>query len=225
LVLVLGSEIKKRNLQGLHPNPIIGVNYFASEKLCNGKVRIRERGGHPVWIPTMDNIIKALLLAATLLLSNIALGSSDYRLGTGDEIRIQVYEENDLSMSLLLDEAGTFNYPYLGTLVAKGKTIVGLKKEITDGLLLDILVNPSVNVSIISYRDFYIGGEVKRSGGYSFQPGLTVKQAITLAGGVTEWASSSKIEILREGAKSPETANNNTLVRPGDTVTILEGLF
>ena len=128
-------------------------------------------------------------------------------------------------MNLKLDEAGTFNYPYLGTLMAKGKTILGLKQEITEGLLQDILVNPSVNISIVSYRDFYIGGEVKRSGGYPYQPGLTVKQAITLAGGVTEWASSSKYEILREGAQKPLIADNNTLVRPGDTITILEGLF
>ena len=160
-----------------------------------------------------------------MLLSFQVGADSDYRLGPGDEISIQVYQEDDLSMNLLLDEAGTFNYPYLGTLVAKGKTIVALKREITDGLLEDILVNPSVNVAIVSYRDFYIGGEVKRSGGYPYQPGLTVKQAITLAGGRTEWASSTKFEILREGANEPEPANNNTAVRPGDTVTILEGLF
>lgn len=160
-----------------------------------------------------------------LLTPLICSASNNYRLGAGDEIRIQVYDEADLSMTLQLDETGTFDYPYLGTLQALGKTIKQLQTEITDGLLQDILVNPSVNVSIVTYRQFYIGGEVKRSGGYPYQPGLTVKQAITLAGGVTEWASSSKFEILREGARQPESADNNTLVRPGDTVTILEGLF
>jgi polysaccharide biosynthesis/export protein VpsN len=96
---------------------------------------------------------------------------------------------------------------------------------VTNGLLQDVLVNPNVSVSIVKYRDFYIGGEVKKSGAYPYQPGLTVKQAITLAGGVTEWASSSKYEILREGGSVPDSASNNTYVRPGDTVTILEGLF
>ena len=148
-----------------------------------------------------------------------------YQLGAGDEIRIQVYGEDDLSMTLRLDETGTFNYPYLGALTAKRKTVKQLKDEITAGLLQDILINPSINVSIITYRDFYIGGEVKRTGGYPFQPGLTVKQAITLAGGVTEWASSSKYEILREGSTQPESASNSTPIFPGDTVTILEGLF
>lgn len=158
-------------------------------------------------------------------LSLAAQADSNYTLGPGDKIRIQVYLEDDLSMELTLDETGTFDYPYLGAITAKGKTARQLKDELTRGLLQDILVNPSVNVSIESYRQFYIGGEVKQSGGYPYQPGLTVKQAITLAGGVTEWASSSKYEILREGARNPITADSNTIVRPGDTVTVLEGLF
>ena len=167
----------------------------------------------------------SLLLLPLLLVSITSKADNTYRLGPGDEIKIQVYDESDLSMSLRLDQSGTFDYPYLGTLSAKGKTLNQLKTEITNGLLQDILVNPSVNVSVVTYRDFYIGGEVKSSGGYPYQPGLTVKQAITLAGGLTEWASSSKFEILREGSNRPESANNGTLVYPGDTITILEGLF
>jgi polysaccharide biosynthesis/export protein VpsN len=154
-----------------------------------------------------------------------ALADTDYRLDAGDEIRIQVHEEDDLSMTLRLGESGSFNYPYLGLLNANDKTLAELKNELTRGLLKDILVKPSVNVSIVAYRNFYIGGEVKRSGGYPYQPGLNVRQAITLAGGVTEWASSSKFEILREGSSQPESATNKTNVRHGDTVTVLEGIF
>ena len=164
-----------------------------------------------------------LLLLALFPLQLLA--NTEYKLGAGDEIRIQVYEENDLSMTLRLDQTGSFDYPYLGTIRAIGKTTRQLKDELTAGLLQDILINPSVNVSIVAYRHFYIGGEVKRSGGFPYQPGLTVQQAITLAGGVTEWASSTKFEILREGASKPVPADNSTLVRPGDTVTILEGIF
>lgn len=175
----------------------------------------------------MNNSILSIriVVSALFLLPCIALADSEYRLGPGDEISIRVYEEGDLSMTLKLDETCTFDYPYLGTMTAKGKTVKRLRDEITKGLLQDILINPSVNVSIIVYRDFYIDGEVKKPGGYPYQPGLTIKQAITLAGGATEWASSSKYEILREGRNNSESANNNTPVKPGDTVTILEGLF
>lgn len=165
------------------------------------------------------------LLIALLVCFEAPANTNDYQLGAGDEIRIQVYQENDLSMVLRLDESGTFDYPYLGTVTAKNRSLDQLKQTLTEGLLEDILVNPSVSVSIVKYRDFYIGGEVKNSGSYPYQPGLTIKQAISLAGGITEWASSSKYEILREGSILVESAGNNTTVRPGDTVTILEGLF
>ena len=74
-------------------------------------------------------------------------------------------------------------------------------------------------------RLFYIGGEVKAPGGYPYNPGLTIQQAITVAGGPTEWASKNKFQILREGARDPIDADNATVVRPGDTVTVLEGIF
>ena len=48
---------------------------------------------------------------------------------------------------------------------------------------------------------------------------------MTIAGGPTEWASSTKFEILREGSDEPVQADRKTQVRPGDTVTILEGIF
>jgi len=126
----------------------------------------------------------ALLIALSIPLHAHA-DNNDYILGAGDEIRIQVYQEDDLSMVLKLDESGTFDYPYLGTVTAKNRTLGQLQNTVTNGLLQDVLVNPNVSVSIVRYRDFYIGGEVKKSGAYPYQPGLTVKQAITLAGGVT----------------------------------------
>lgn len=177
---------------------------------------------------TLTRLARALWIALLISLFipvQATANTNDYQLGAGDEIRIQVYQEADLSMVLRLDESGTFDYPYIGTVTAKKRSLEQLKQTITEGLLQDVLVNPNVSVSIIKYRDFYIGGEVKSSGSYPYQPGLTIKQAVNLAGGVTEWASSSKYEILREGSDLVESAGNNTAVRPGDTVTILEGLF
>ncbi len=164
-------------------------------------------------------------LVSLMMASQIYAADQDYRLAAGDEIEIIVYQEDDLSMKVLLNESGVINYPYLGTIAATGKTVGELEAELTEGLLQDILVQPSVHVSIVSYRNFFIGGEVKRPGAYSYQPGLTVKQAISVAGGLTEWASSSKFEILREGTRQARAADEGTLIRPGDTVTVKEGLF
>lgn len=174
----------------------------------------------------MHNYYRLVLLLTLALQCGSGMAEPySYRLGPGDEIQIQVYDEADLSMRLRVDESGTFNYPYLGTVTAYGRTVIELQKRLISGLLEDVLVKPDVNVSITAYRNFYIGGEVKKPGGYPYQPGLTILQAMTVAGGPTEWASSSKFRILKEGASEAVTANKKTMVRPGDTVTILEGIF
>jgi len=168
----------------------------------------------------------AILISVVMLsFSTKAASEPDYRLSAGDEITIQVYQEDDLSLKVRLDETGTITYPYLGTIQATGQTVGQLKTYITEGLLGDILIKPSVNITVSGYRNYYIGGEVKSPGGYAYKPGLTVRQAITVAGGLSEWGSESKVEILREGTRNPLQGNQDSLVRPGDTITIKQGLF
>lgn len=73
---------------------------------------------------------------------------------------------------------------------------------------------------------FFINGEVKQSGGYPYKPGMTVNQAIALAGGLTERASKEKIFIYREGNKSQAlNANLSSRVNAGDTITIEQRFF
>ena len=114
----------------------------------------------------MNNYYRLVLLLTLALQCPAGIAEFyEYRLGPGDEIQIQVYDENDLSMRLRVDESGAFNYPYIGTVTANGRTVVELENRLIAGLLEDVLVKPNVNVSITSYRNFYIGGEVKKPGG------------------------------------------------------------
>lgn len=159
-------------------------------------------------------------------LANIRL--SDYPLGVGDKIRITVFGEEDLSMEVQLSDAGTISYPFLGEITVLGRTIGGLAERITEGLSDGYLVSPSVSVTVLEYRPFYIHGEVEDPGGYPYQPGLTLQQAVALAGGFTERASRSKFLLLKEGAtdESEEiTIRLTSPVGPGDTVTIEESFF
>lgn len=153
------------------------------------------------------------------------IDDADYTLNTGDTIQITVHQEDDLSMQVMLNKAGQFSYPYLGLITASNKTTAQLAKELEDGLRGDYLIYPSVSVSIVEYRNFYVGGEVRTPGGYAYQPGLTIKQAIVIAGGETEWASSSRYRIQRENSSNSDRANEDTPVYPGDTVTVEAGLF
>jgi len=165
------------------------------------------------------------LIALCISSALTAQEEQSYRLNTGDTIRVEVYREEDLSLSILLNKSGQFNYPYLGLINAQSKTTDQLANEIENKLLGDYLINPDVNVIIEKYRDFYVGGEVRSPGGYPYQPGITVKQAIVIAGGPTEWASSSRYRIQREGSTDSARANNETVIKPGDTLSIGASLF
>lgn len=150
---------------------------------------------------------------------------SNYRLGVGDQISIEVFNEEDLSAEVTLSDAGTISYPFLGEIQALGITIGELSQLITQQLADGYLINPSVNVKVIGYREFYINGQVERPGAYPFQPGLTLQRAIALAGGLTERASRTKQFILRDGQESRKKVKADVKIMPGDVITINESFF
>ena len=84
-----------------------------------------------------------------------------------------------------------------------------------------------MSVSIVEYRPFFIDGEVKRPGGYPYQPGLTVNKAAALAGGYTERAARDKIVIVRESSNQTRelTVTVSDMIQPGDIITINQRFF
>ena len=154
---------------------------------------------------------------------------SDYRLGSGDSIKISVYEEPELALEVRLSDAATISYPFLGEIQVLGLTVGQLEEKIISGLKGDYLVNPNVTVSVAEYRQFYIHGEVKSPGGFSYLPGLTLRKAIALAGGFTERASRSKMYLIRDGvAHGTDLGRQISLdeeLSPGDIVTIEQSFF
>lgn len=168
-------------------------------------------------------LIPALAWSATTQNTN-----TDYTLSSGDVISITVFSEDDLSLeSIKLDESGSFSYPFIGQVKAEGLTASQLQQKITKALTGDYLVKPRVSVTILEYRQFYISGEVKQPDGYPFQPGLTIRRAIALAGGLTERASERRMTIIRESdaSKTPKYVDMEDLVMPGDSITIDQGFF
>ena len=153
---------------------------------------------------------------------------SRYRLATGDVISINVYGEDDLKKEKVrLTDAGTLSYPVLGEIQVRGKTVGELEKLLTDGLRGSYLVNPRVSVTIDEYRPYFINGQVGNNGSFPYQPGLTVRKAVSIAGGFKERASMSKIFIVRDGdaTNTPVRADLNTQVHPGDIITVGESFF
>lgn len=153
--------------------------------------------------------------------------ANGYRLGAGDILTIRVYGEDDMTREKQrLPDSGVLSFPF-GDVCALGLTVSDLETRITEGLRGDYLVNPRVSVSIEEYRPFFIYGQVEKPGGYAFQSGLNVRKAVSIAGGFKERASQSKIYVVREGdaGNAANKVDLNSLVWPGDTVTVEESFF
>jgi protein involved in polysaccharide export with SLBB domain len=89
------------------------------------------------------------------------------------------------------------------------------------------LVDPKVSVTILEYRRFYVRGAVEKPGGFPFEPGMTLQKAVSLAEGFTDRASRSKFYIASDNDETdePRLATLNTVIQPGDIITIEESFF
>ena len=149
----------------------------------------------------------------------------DYKLGPGDTVSVEVFGEPDLTVNVKLPQNGRLSYPFLGAVPASGLTPKQLEVKIQEGLAGDYLVDPKVTVTISEYRPVFVNGQVKTPGSFPFQPGLTVRKAVSLAGGLTERASDKRISLIAEGAAKKRDVDLDEEVGPGDIVTVEESFF
>ncbi len=173
------------------------------------------------------NVCFFLLLLSFLTFFTQAQETSQYKLGADDVISVNVFDEPDLSIKeIRISSAGTIAMPLIGQVVVKGKTVSEAEKLIHSLYINDYLKKPNIAIAIIEYRQFYVNGEVRKPGGYSYRDGMTVERAITLAGGFTERASKSSIFLVSEGEDSqPNSVNLGSPVKPGDVITVNESFF
>lgn len=151
-----------------------------------------------------------------------------YTLNSGDSIRIYVYGEPDLTFeSLPIGQNGRIAYPFLGELAVAGKTAAELQQVLTEGLKPDYLVDPRISVSIVRYRPFFVNGEVRNPGGVDFQPGLTLRKAISLAGGFTERANKKQMLLISDADNSlkEQKVGLDYRIKPGDIITVQDTFF
>ena len=150
-----------------------------------------------------------------------------YQLDAGDRLRIQVFGQEGLTNSYIVDAAGNVSITLIGSVPARGLTTVDLARRIADRLRNGYIRNPHVSVEVEAYRPFFILGEVNAPGQYPYVPNMTVEAAVAIAGGFAPRASKSDILIGRSyngetmrGAVPPDFP-----LRPGDTITVRERWF
>jgi protein involved in polysaccharide export with SLBB domain len=152
---------------------------------------------------------------------------AEYTLGAGDKLEVTVFGHTDLSGTFDVDGAGQISLPLIGQIVVLGMTAGQAEKVIRERLTPDYLKNPRVSLQVLNYRPFYIIGEVKQPGSYPYVNGLTVIQAVALAGGFTYRAKEKKIVVQRasDAARQKRQVRQTDAVLPGDIIEVPERYF
>lgn len=155
--------------------------------------------------------VLVFFLASLPATSWAARGSApddEYRIGKSDVLEINVWKEEDLTKTVRVRKDGKISLPLIDDVQASGRTPVELKKTIQRGLS-EYIENPTVTVIVQSQasRRYYIIGEVAQTGEFELIKDLTVMQAITKAGGFTEWADKDDILLLRRDSGNKKRIN------------------
>ena len=153
--------------------------------------------------------------------------STGYRVGAGDRLNIRVAGESDLTGEYVVDPTGLLSMPYVNSVAVAGMTTEEIERLIIARLQDGYLRDPKVSVQAVNLRPFYIMGEVTAGGSFPYQGGLTVQQAIAVAGGYGPRADQSDVLLTRRNAKGTLTHRVpvTTQIYPGDIVFVRERWF
>jgi len=193
-------------------------------------------------------LIKSIVFRSTLCLILVIFASSvmaetknssgsvpaSYLIGPGDVLKISVWKEEGLQQEVLVRPDGGITFPLVGEVKAGGLTAKALSDELV-GKLKKYIPHPSVTVSVMKSvsNKIYVIGKVNRPGEFIATGYMDVLQALTMAGGLTPYAESDEIKIIRRtktGTKmklfdydeviSGERLDMNIILKAGDTVVV-----
>lgn len=156
-----------------------------------------------------------------------APNTSEMKLEAGDKIHVRVYGEDNLTGDYQVSTGGYVALPLAGSVKAAGLTPPELETTLEARFSKKALHNPKVTVDVMTFRPFYVLGEVQKPGQYPYQAGLNVLSAIAIAGGATYRASTSEVLIQRAGTGTLQKFSQSPMiaVMPGDLVRVPESIF
>ena len=151
----------------------------------------------------------------------------EYRLGSGDKVRVITFGETTLSGEFFIGGSGKVSMPLVGEIPALGLTAREFQLAVETALQDGYLKEPRVSIEVLTYRPFYILGEVSNPGTYPYTNGLTAVNAVATAGGYTYRANTKRVFVKRADSSKEEEfpLDSNTPVAPGDTIRIAERFF
>jgi protein involved in polysaccharide export with SLBB domain len=156
-----------------------------------------------------------------------ARADSGYHLAAGDKIRVTTFDEPSLTGEFTIDSTGKVDLPLIGSTSILGMTGGEAQSFITTKLKQGYLKNPQVSIEILSYRPFFILGEVNKPGSYPYTDDLTVMNAIATAGGFTYRAQQKRVYIKHPDQSTEQVLQltPQAMVKPGDTIRVGERYF
>jgi polysaccharide export outer membrane protein len=153
-----------------------------------------------------------------------AAARGPYTLDTGDVLRVMVYGGKDISTTYKVNDAGRIDFPLVGAISVRGRTTGQAASAIAAALANGYMRDPNVTVEVDQYRPFYIQGQVKTAGQYPYVYGMTVRAAISTAGGFTDIADKNRVEVYRRSGGQVVHApiGLDEPIAPGDTLVVPE---
>ena len=158
------------------------------------------------------------------------------RLNAGDIVEIKVFREPDLAGVYRVGRDGTIDFPLIGKVTIREKHPDTVAREIGTRLADGYLRNPQVSVFVRESKSqkIHVLGEVEKAGSFAYEPGMTVIQAITAAGGFGQLAATNSVKVTRLDVVQPFSVPvgdirkgeaPNFLLQPGDIVYVPEAIF
>ena len=150
-----------------------------------------------------------------------------YVLDAGDQLRIVIYEQPELTNMYRVEQGGHISMPLIGDIPARGMTTPELEGAIAARLRATYLRNPDVAVEVVVRRPFFVLGEVNNAGQFPHVPGVTVRSAVAVAGGFSPRANERVVRLTRtvDGEITQARVGLDELILPGDTIHVFERLF
>ncbi len=157
-----------------------------------------------------------------------AATTETYRLSPGDKLKVTVFNETDLTGEFQVNERGNVAFPLAGEIKASGSTPDEFRERLTQRLRGKFVKNPRVSIEMVNYRPFNVLGEVRNAGQYPYRPGLSVQDAVAMAGGFTYRANTRTVYLRRAEAGGEITINTDgekVPILPGDNLRVPERYF
>ncbi len=152
-----------------------------------------------------------------------------YRLGSGDRLSVVFFGKHvgDLSGEYEIDGAGLIPMPLVGSIRLGGMTVAEAEAAIKAAYQPDYVRDPRLSIQVLNYRPFYIMGQVNSPGSYPYVNGITVLEAVVIAGGFTKRAKESEMRIIRgtDATRTKEDATPETIILPGDVIEVPQRYF